>query len=122
MLEFANGSISIIIQLNRTKQYPIGPRGKEIKLADEEILDKILSKTDDLVPAAGQLIAAKRIIPQRMMYQNPYILIVAKVVDNETADMIRNYNEMTWNEKIEFMKEYIENRNPQTQPPVETEK
>ena len=111
MYNHANGSVTICLRLNGSKiEQRNNITNKIENIKDEEQLDRIFTRSDELVYTGYfGAIPAKRVIIQDLMFTNPYVLLIAKIATEEEADIIREYEELSWKDKIESYKTTIKN-------------
>ena len=108
MIDFPNGSFTLCLQLNRSKRPLTAADGTVEELTDEDQLDRIFSRTGERVFAPGGAVPARCIVPISIEFHNPYVFMIVKQVDEDTADMIKEYRDMLWNDNIKTMKDEID--------------
>lgn len=108
MLNYANGSLTFCIQLNEGKKpRPIGPNGAMVQITQEEMLDRITSRSEDLVATPGGIVKGKQVMIQELWYHNPYVFIIAKILPEEVASLYKEHEELEWEASVEELKDKI---------------
>lgn len=108
MLNYANDSLTFCIQLSEAKKpRPTGVDGAIEQITQEEMLDRIVSRSEKLVATPAGVVKGKRVLIQKLWFHNPYVFIIAKILPEEVASLYKEHEELEWEASIEDLKDKI---------------
>lgn len=109
MISCGENTFLVCLQLTKgpgsKKEFKL-PDGKIEQINDEIMMDRIFSKSEEFIITPKGLVKGKQAIPMRYDYYNPFVLLLIKIVSEDEANIIANYERKCWNMEIDEMKRY----------------
>lgn len=108
MISYPSNSLLLCLSLTAGAKPCKDVNGRVIEeIKEETMLDRIFARSNENIYLPSGIYPAKCLQVIEYKYDNPYVLLIAKVVTPEEADIIIASENKNWNEYIRCAKDNI---------------